>query len=221
MEAESVLLHAAHVQGSQRLILTLTDKGPIAIDLRYHRTCFRRFTNAKQLEASKKNKEVKLECQYEAAFQVLRSESKLFDNHEVIKMSDLQKQYVELLSEQGIQNHFYRVEKLKVRMQKAYQGRISFWHPRYRSESEIVYCDEVPKGQIVKCSIANTSNLATSDVPVAHGPQEVSHVYHAAKAVRAALLNQESKMPWPPHSSDIKTEYISVPNVPIISWHGS
>ena len=65
--------------------------------------------NAKQLDAFKKNKEGKLESQYDAAFQALRfeQEPKLFHNREVLRMSDLRKQYVELLDEQGLQNPFY------------------------------------------------------------------------------------------------------------------
>lgn len=221
MEAGTTLLDAANIQGNQRLVLALTDKDPVAIELCYHRTCYRRYTNAKQLEAFKKNKEGHFESQYDAAFEALRSElePKLFHNHEVVRMSDIRKRYVELLGEQGIQNPFYRAEKLKVRMQRAFQGRISFWHPRYCSEAEIIYCDEVPKGQIVECSIANINNLE-KEIPVTCSPQDENNVYHAAKTVRAALLNQEASMAWPPHSSDIKTENISVPNVAynLLAW---
>ena len=64
-------------------------------------------------------------------------------------MLDLRQRFVELLGQQGIQNPLSRSEKLKVRMQKVYSGRISFWHPRNRSKAETVYCDKIPKGQIV------------------------------------------------------------------------
>ena len=48
----------------------------------------------------------------------------------------------------GISNPLYRAEKLKARIQNSYLGRVSFWHPRYRSESELVYCNDVPKSEI-------------------------------------------------------------------------
>ena len=97
-------------------------------------------------------------------------------------VSDFVKQCIEFLDEQGIQNPFYRAEKLKVRMQRAYQGRISFWHPRYRSEAEIVYSDEVPKGQILEYSITST-NKFESEILVTGNPKDLNYVYHAAKTV--------------------------------------
>ena len=93
MEAGTALLNAANIQGNQRLILALTDKDPIAIELCYHRTCYHRYTNSKQLDAFKKSKERILECQHDAAFQALRSElePKLFHSHEVLVVSDFRK----------------------------------------------------------------------------------------------------------------------------------
>ena len=134
-------------------------------------------------------------------------------------MSDLRQRYVEILSLQGIQNLVDLSEKLKARMQKAYPGRISFWHPRYRSEAEIVYCDEVSKGAIIECS----PNRSIENDMFVTEPEDVSltnHVYHSAKTVRAALLSQESCMPWPPYFNNIKEENILVPNVVynLLAW---
>lgn len=159
MQAGRTLLEAAKIRADQRLIVALSEQDPVAIELCYHRTCYnyRTYTNTKQIEVIKKNPEGKLESrdQYDDAFQLLKSEMepKLFARLEVFRMSDLRQRYVEILSLQGIQNPLDRSEKLKVRMQKAYPGRISFWHPRYRSEAEIVYCDEVSKGAIIECGL--------------------------------------------------------------------
>ena len=71
MEAGTAPLNAANIQGNQRLTLLLTNKDPIAIELCYHRTCYHRYTNSKQLDAFKKNKERMLESQHDAAFQAL------------------------------------------------------------------------------------------------------------------------------------------------------
>ena len=221
MQAGRTLLKAAKVRGDQRLIVSLSDHDPIAIELRYHRTCYRMYTNTKQIEMIQKNQEGKLESRYDDAFQELKSEMepKIFESLEVLRMSDLRQRYVELLSFQGVQNPLYRSEKLKVRMQKAYHGRISFWHPRYRSEAEIVYCDEVSKGQIVECGL----NRSFENDTFITEPEDVSlknHVYHAAKTVRAALLSQERNIPWPPYSTTINEENISVPTVVynLLAW---
>ena len=117
--------------------------------------------NTKQIEVIQKNQEGKLDSRYDNAFQALKSEMepKIFESLEVFRMSDLRQRYMELLSSQDVQNTLFRSEKLKVRMQKGYHGRISFWYPRYRSDAEIVCCDAVSKGQIIEsglnCSVEN------------------------------------------------------------------
>ena len=220
MQAGTTLLKAAKFRGDERLIVALSCQDPIATELSYHRTCYRSYTNAKQIEVIEKNQEGKQESCYDNAFQALRSEvePKLFKRLEVLRMSDLRQRYVELLSLQGIQNPLYRSEKLKVRMQKSYLGRISFWHPRYRSEAEIVYCDEVSKGQIVECGL-NRSNESEIFVTEPGDVPSKNHVYHVAKSVRAALLSQEPNMPWPPFSSNIEEENM-VPTVVynLLAW---
>ena len=126
-------------------------------------------------------------------------------------MSDLRKRYVEMLSLQGVDNSFYRTEKLKARILKAYPGKVSFWHPRYRSESELIYCNEVPKGQIIESAVNVGHDENTSFTTVADGARD-NYVYHAAKCVRASLLNHETVIPWPPHATDLKDENIFLPS---------
>ena len=129
---------------------------------------------------------------------------------EFLRISDLRQRYVELLSQLGIQNPLYHSEKLKIRMQKAYPGRISFWHPKHRSEAEIVYCEDVPKGRIIECGL----NRSMENEMFITEPEDASlknHVFHASKTVRSALLSQESY---------IKEESVLVPNVVynLLAW---
>lgn len=87
-----------------------------------------------------------------AAFQLLAAEvkQKIIDGHDVTKMSSLREQYVNLLDQAGIRAPEYRSEKLKVRLQKQFGDSISFWYPKHRSQSELVYSEDVPKGQVVE-----------------------------------------------------------------------
>jgi len=121
--AGTTLLEAAKIQGDERLIVALNEQYLIAIEVCYHRSCYRSYTNVKQIEAIKKNKEGEMECQYDDAFQVLKSEiePRLLERLEVLRMSDLRQRYIELLSLHGVHNPLYRSEKLKVRIQKAFQ----------------------------------------------------------------------------------------------------
>ena len=68
-------------------------------------------------------------------------------------MSYLRQQCVELLQKQGIHAPFYRTEKLRSRICKHFHGSVGFWHPQYRSQAEVIYSDEVPKGAFVEAAI--------------------------------------------------------------------
>ena len=109
MQAGRTLLEVAEVRGDQRLIVSVSGQDPIAIELRYHRTCYRMYTNTKQIEVIQKNQEGKLESHYDNAFQALKSEMepKIFESLEVLRMSDLRQRYVKLLSFQSVQNPLY------------------------------------------------------------------------------------------------------------------
>ena len=134
MQAGRTFLEAAKVRGDhgQRLIVSLSDEDPIAMELRYHWTCCRMYTNTKQKEVIRKNQEGK-----HNAFQARRTEMEpnIFESLEVLPMSDFRQRYVEPLSFQDMQNPLYRSESKR----------------RITAEStEIVYYDEVLKGLIIE-----------------------------------------------------------------------
>ena len=58
MQTGTTLLKAAKFRGDERLIVALSGQDPIAIELSYHRTCYRSYTNAKQIEVIEKNQEM-------------------------------------------------------------------------------------------------------------------------------------------------------------------
>lgn len=205
------LLRTAIARCDQRLIVALTDKDPVALEVCYHKSCFRAYVNFKASQESKDS-----ESEYDAAFKQLDSnviQPNLFEKHQVLHMSELKEKYIEYLQLQGVHNILYRSEKLKERIKKAYPERISFWKPRRRSQSELVYCDDVPKGLIVESVVNVDENAHDVDFEVhdKDSNDDEKLLYHAAKSLRSSLLNHTTSMPWPPHASDIGPSSISLP----------
>ncbi|KAL9951848.1 hypothetical protein ACROYT_G044583 [Oculina patagonica] len=204
------LLNAAKIRGDQRIVLELHDRDLIAIEVCYHRSCYRKYTNVKISEASKEESdEIENEI-FEEAFQELKNEleNKLFKEFEVVKMSSLRDRYVELLSCRGIFRPEYRTEKLKGRLIKSFGEKVGFWHPRHRSETELLYYDEVPKGQVVECGYQRS--FEEEICRDKEDEEAVHHVYHCAKTIRTALINHDIKMPWPPCATDLDLTQDSV-----------
>ena len=118
---------------------------------------------------------------------------------------------MELLSHRGVNNPEYRSEKLKSRLQRSFGEKVSFWYPRYRSEAELVFYDEIPKGQVVECRYNQSFEEETCHVE--EDKEAGNHIYHCTKIVRAALLNDDVGMPWPPSAIALKEVNFALPPV--------
>lgn len=220
LTAGESLVNAATIRDDQRLLVALDGQDLIALEVCYHRSCYRSYTNVKIPEESK-NQNDEAETQiYEEAFQELKNEVEiqLFQRLEVLRMSSLRAKYVELLFRRGVNNPEYRSEKLKSRLQRSFGEKVSFWHPRHRSEAELVYYEEIPKGQVVECGFHQSF-----EEEVCHEEEDkeaVNHIYHCAKTVRAALLNHDIGMPWPPCATDLKEVNVALPPVVynLLAW---
>lgn len=215
------LLKAAQTKGDQRLRVALEGQDPIALEVCYHRTCFRYYIKVN--EAGEEQTTISETQIYEDAFEELKIEidTKLFKCLEVFKMATLRERYVELLSVRGIENSEYRTEKLKARIQRCFGDRVDFWHPRYRSETELIYNNEVPKGQVVESGVnLSFEEDISMDGSADDGSTDINHIYHAAKAVRMALLSQDSKTTWPPTAATLNECNIQLPSVVfnLLAW---
>ena len=156
---------------------------------------------------------------YEEAFEELKNELEIqmVQRLQVLRMSSLRARYVELLSLRGVVNAEYRNEKLKSRLQRSFGKKVSFWHPRHRSETQLIYYEEIPKGQVVECGYHRSFEEMCLDE---EDEETVNHIYHCAKTVRAALLNHDIGMPWPPCATDLKQTNVDLPPVAynLLAW---
>ena len=220
LTAGESLVNAAKIRGDQRLLVALDGQDLIAIEVCYHRSCFRRYTNVKISEESRDQTDEDETQIYDDAFQELKNEVEiqLFQSLDVLTMSSLRAKYVELLSRRGVNNPGYRSEKLKARLKRSFGGKVGFWHPRHRSEAELIYYDEVPKGQVVESGYHRSfeGEMCNDD----EDEKAVNHIYHCAKTARAALLNHDIRMPWPPCATDLNQVDVALPPVVynLLAW---
>ena len=117
----------------------------------------------------------------------------------------------------GIKAPNYKSQKLKRRLLKTFPHQLSFWRPGPRNEAEIMFCSQVPKGQIVEAGIRQTPDLlGTSDDKYQEEPTNPNRVnipelYHTAKYIRMELKKVANQMPQPPSASDLTCDQINLP----------
>ena len=151
------------------MIVAIEHQDVVAIEVKYHRSCYASYTSQKTLDAILKSEETesrKQRSEYDIAFKKLASyiTENVVSKIEIITMKVLRERYLELLEEQGIENKEYRTEKLKTRMVKKFGSLLHFWHPSNCAQSEIVYCDALPKGKLIEETYSETMSTNEKSV---------------------------------------------------------
>ena len=155
------MLNGAKIREDNRLILALESQDYIAIKVRYHRISYQRYAHMKEQDKLFERREEiasKDGSHYDIAFKavVRKVQEEVIDGLEILKTTGLCTFYVGQLKKLGPNFLCYMSEKLKNRIRKHFDCTIYFWHPRYRSESEVVFSNEVPKRQIVEVGLLST-----------------------------------------------------------------
>ena len=221
-EASKTLIDAAEIRNDARVLLAIKDQDLIALDVKYHKSCYRDYTNAKTLDRIKIKNEQENEKMsiYDKAFdrivKVVRDT--VVDGSAIARMSELRNQYRAFLLAEGLDAPDCRTEKLKSCLTKRFGDEIGFWHPRHRSESEIVFSDAIPKGQIIEENLTNLEIDKEEDFTIAVNQCDITSeesviLYRAAKVIRKIILEHSIEIPSPLRPEDINEENIQIPNL--------
>ena len=90
-------------------------------------------------------------------------QEKIVDGLDVMKLTELRDNYVDILAESELDAPNYRAEKVKSRLQNHFGDKLAFWQPNQRSVTEIVFSKQVSTGQTVEAAVVAA---AAADLPV-------------------------------------------------------
>ena len=223
-EAADTLIDAAEICDDERVLLAIKDQDLVAIEVKYHKSCYRNYTNAKTLERIKMKNEQASEQKsiYDKAFAFDKIakivKDTVVDGSAIVRMSDLKRQYTAFLLDEGLDAPDYRSEKLKSRLLKRFGDDIGFWHPRYRSKSEIVFSEAIPKGQLIEETLSQQEEDDDHDFIIEVNEFDVTSeksviLFKAAKIVRKMVLEHNAEVPFPLRPENIFEENIQIPNL--------
>lgn len=188
------LKNAAEIRNDEHVLMeqhggSWKSSDPVAGDIVIHSSCQSIYANKHTLLALQKSTAEKLPSDpYDRAFDILADDMKawVIEGLEVLQMSDLSQQFIQLLAEFGIHQPQYRNEKLKKKcLKKEFGEQISFWHPKFWHGSEIIFSD-VPPGLTVQAGMPTASQLEDYEIvndeieaAQSYANKEVSHIYKA------------------------------------------
>ena len=147
---------------------------------------------------------------------VRKVQEEVIEGLEILKMTDHCTFYVGQFKELGLNILGYRSGKLKNRLIKHFDDTIYFWHPRYRSELEVVFLNKVPKGQIAEAGLLSTEekeyNISFKDLHSNHDPAR--NVFHCGKLLLSHTKESTLEgMKFSPSQEDINEEAAPIPDM--------
>ena len=218
------LLKAAQTRDDRRLLLQIQGQETIAIEIKYHKSCYVQYVRAGALEKLEEQncEDEDIACEsYNRAFSNIRGyvNDTVLKERKVVKMSELLKRYIRKLSQEGVNAPNYRSAKLKNRLIKSFGSRLTYRQPLDRSQSEIVYSSHVTTGEVVE-TVVNTSGDQWADeegieevTPEAKEDEKYLHIYHTAKMIRRLVTEMKPVMTWPPAEDDLDCSDTVVPDL--------
>lgn len=222
--ASITLMNAAQIRNDKRLLKEIKDQDTIALEIKYHKTCYRDYVRPNSLENIERQnceEEDATNRSYNSAFDKIKElvKSEVIEKAKAIKMSELLDQYIFYLSEDEVDVRNYRSSKLKSRLTKYFGESLSFQQPINKSQSEIVYSTHVTTGEVVEtlmntCGPDSDNEGMDSEVESCEQADETfQNVYHTAKMICTSVNEMKTRMPWPPTAEDLDCDDIIVPDL--------
>ena len=240
MSAETIdggrLREAATRKGDESIILHIADKDCVALEVKYHKRCYQRYTeflrrtNVTEYEEESK---VRAKCKYEESFHVFCErfvKEKLIDNEEIYYMKKIEEEFVRTVA--AVENcdaSSYRRFRLKERLLERFP-QLVFHTPNERNRSQIVYAQSICQGVVAEHYLNEESQTSQSDTEIEDEVLDdqllknhekvatLKEVYNVACTLRNILRSSTQTWyeNWPPISSDITGECVRKLVTPIL-----
>lgn len=113
------------------------------------------------------------------------------DGLDIMKITDLRDLYMDLLAHFIIDALNYSTEKLIGRLKKYFGNRLSFWQKQKRTETEIVFSENVSIGHEVEVAVLSTvmSDFQPAPVSGLDEHNKANKMFRCAHIIRAELMD--------------------------------
>lgn len=208
---DNLLLSAAISKKDENLLLVLRCNDMVAMEVKYHRSCYKRYTKG----LTKKRPDPIPGDKNQESFKEFCTEiieKRIMEQKEILRMNKLTEIFVKkVLEKEGIDITGYRNFSLKKRIQKLYPS-IHFIKRSKVTDCEIVLCEAAADNV---CHLINISNSSTetdeseqsgaSYLPLNHN---ILRDLYSSALILKSIICDHSKLPtcWPPNACDLSLD---------------
>lgn len=207
IQASETLVEAARKRNDERILLAVEGKDLIALEVKYHRTCYKGYTH----KGDTQDKYTTFEEVFKDFTTTVQRD--IIEGQKVCFMTDLLDEFRELAEQHCIATESFTSQNLKSKLQKHFEENLQFWHPAYRSQSEIVFSNNVLKGQLVETHISDRKEeLFYTSKQRADGLNDNidMKLCHSSGYLHNLLKSAKVNLQWPPVSQDLSEESVTI-----------
>ncbi|XP_071953111.1 uncharacterized protein [Antedon mediterranea] len=227
------LLEAAELKQDERLLQQIKDQDCVAIELRYHRSCHKEYTQVLYRKPQASDADMSI---YSKSFEFFCTEivyKDLIQKKNIVRLNKLKELFVQIVREQeNVDASAYKTWNLKRQLQKRYP-QLLFLKPKRNNESEFVYVDEVNAGMLIVDMDIDSSTDTTDSESMPGSSNVIRPTYHqttlkdmftCALSINMEIheLSSKEHLPWPPKPTGINLEtaqkMIPVKLFNILAW---
>ena len=222
------LREAATKKDDQSILLQIANKDMVALEVKYHKRCYDKYTSFLRTTTQSKGKETEQhDFKYEKSFDVFCEEfvkEKLIKQENIFCMKKLKKEFVK--SVKRVQNEdaaSYRTFRLKERLRKKFP-QLVFHRPKVRTKSDIAYSECLSKGSVAESFIEDDVETSQSSRESDYAldsddegqtymiPRQLTlqEMYAVSLKLRNNLRDHSSSWyeNWPPFASDVNVDSV-------------
>ena len=218
-----LLRDAATKTNDERILLQIMDKDCVAIEVRYHRKCYRKYTNFLHKQDKKAGDSAK--SLYDAGYEQFCKEvvEELIKNKKGTFMSHLHSKFVKIVQRvEGLDARDFRKFRLKERLIHSYP-QLVFVAPKRRNVSEIVFAENLCPSDIMQDdydldeydlsggSDYDDDDFLDVDTDTNEPLVEAHALYHASMLLKGTMSRTQGlqvQCPPPPVAADISIENV-------------
>ena len=212
------LVKAAKIRQDEQLLLQIQDRDLVAIEARYHKSCYLKYTKIVRLYSSNDQSETP-QKDFEISFQKFSQavlKEKIIEGKEIWRLTKLTKAFVKIVKEvEGIDAEGYKTHNLKNRIKKAHPI-ICFSRPSRFFESDIVFAGSLDVMDVVEEAVHESSTSESESTSSGdftpektdNYPGEIRELYLAAQNLKNLMENSTTTGPWPPTAADLTIDKI-------------
>ena len=210
-----LLAAAATMKQDEALLLRIRDQDLVAIEARYHKSCYLRYTKvvAKSVEISKQEYQQQMYEKSYISFCKKVIEERIIRGKEILRLSKLNQLFIKEVREiENTDASSYKTGCLKARLKRSHPV-FCFARPSRQIESDIVFVETLGVEEVVEDAVKDLSSengecseIVDENQPGGSSSHHLRNMFHAAQILQESINNAPNPIQWLPTAADTTIE---------------